>query len=228
MKLKWIIAGIVLGGALSSLADALLFDFNQISGTANDGSVADFLALGVTEDLTGAQLLQVTASTDSDMTFGGFTLSYLSGIAQSVNSYTPQDNGVLADYLYLEDGSNGGPVDMRLLGLGGFLATNTTYSLYMISAGDVPGQGSDFIFNGVTNIASGAVAKFSFSTGAAVTNSLDFTWSRNGSSTYGAFNGIAIAAVPEPSTIGLFGICGVALFMWRRNMASKKSATDQK
>ena len=222
MKLKWMTIGVVLAGVLSSQALPVLWDFNETSGGANDGTVADFVELGVTEDLTGATVSQITASTNAAMTDGTISLSYLSGMAQSATSYL-KSNVVLADYLYLQDGANGAPVEFRISGLASVLLANTTYSLYLIGAGDNTDQGSQFTFNTVTKstisaaTAPEAVAKFSFVTGAVAPDTLDFTWERIGSNTWGGFNGLAIAAVPEPATIALFGISSVFIFLARRN-----------
>lgn len=230
MKLKkWIIVGMLFAGLVSSQAEVILWDLNLVSGTGNDGTVADFIELGVTEDLSGAAVTQVLASASNTMTAGSISLSYDGAVAQDVNSYT-EDNGVLADYIYLANGLNGGPVNMQISGLSSVLSANTTYSFYFIGAGDNTNQGAQVTFDGDTlttdsnpsNPITERVAKFSFTTASTVSDTLDFTWERIGDNDYSGFNGFAIAAVPEPTTIGLIGAFGFVLIISRRVVAFLK------
>lgn len=226
---KWTAISVVVLCFLTAQASVILWDINEVSGTANDGSVSNFIALGVTEDLAGATVSQVTASTNSTMTDGTISLTYLSGAAQSATSYVNL-NSVLADYLYLQDGSNGGPVSMQISGLSGVLLANTTYSFYLIGAGDNTNQGAQFTFGGDTKTTTSAATApeaavaFSFVTGATVSDTLDFTWERDGSNTYSGLNGFAIAAVPEPASMGLFGLAGFGIYLARRNALRNKNS----
>jgi hypothetical protein len=231
VKLRFVITGlVVLVSIFSAQADLILWDINELSGTANDGTLADFSALGITEDLTGATVTQVNASTNGVMSGGGITLSYTNGFAHSITSYTNVNNNVLRDYVYLQDGGAAGPVTMQISGLNALLSANTTYSFYLIGSGERNEfeQGAEFTFNSVTltttsqGTLSDSVAKFSFTTGSVVGDTLEFNWDRVGSNTWSGFNGFAIAAVPEPATIGLFTIFGLGLFASRRSFLKKQ------
>lgn len=222
MKAKLIITGIALTGALVSQADTILWDINYDVNPANQATNSDFTALGITEDLTGATVSQVIASTNSTMSDGTISLSYISGLAFNAFGDTGS-NPVLGDYLYLQDGEEAGPVTMQISGLNGVLVENTTYALYLIGAGNGtdPDQGALFTFDSISKSTTSAgtdpeaTARFTFTATAADT--LDFTWERLGvSNTYSGFNGFAIVAVPEPATIGLVGISGGFLMLYRR------------
>ncbi|HKL20832.1 MAG TPA: hypothetical protein VJ904_03450, partial [Tichowtungia sp.] len=194
MKLKWIVVGMVAAGFLCAQANPVLLDLNEETGTGNDGSVTDFTDLGITGDLAGASVSQILASTNSSMTDGTITLSYLSGAAQGLTSYTT-NNGVLVDYLYIADGGNAGPVTMQMSGLSSLLSSDTEYYLYLIGAGDNTDQGSTFTFDSTTRqttsgteTLSDTVAQFTFTTAATVADTLDFTWERTDDNTYGTLN----------------------------------------
>lgn len=225
MKLKLNIVCIIL--ALTTLgvqADAFLWDLGISTNSANNGTIADFTALGVTEDLTGATVSQILASTNSAMTDGTITLSYLSGVAQNSNAYI-EPNGVLVDYLYLQDGDAAGPVNMQISGLSSALQPNTTYGFYLIGLGDAADQTAVFTYGGtpLTTTSADPAVRFSFVTDASVSDdTLAFTWAREGANTYSGFNGFAIAAVPEPATAGLFGLFAIAMYVLRKNTIRKK------
>ncbi|QHI69729.1 PEP-CTERM sorting domain-containing protein [Tichowtungia aerotolerans] len=234
MKLKWIIASIVLTGALCARADVILWDLNYDENAIYMATVDDFVALGVAGNLSGAAVSQVVASSTNSMSDGTITLSYSAGLAQSVSGpdgiVTNVDNGVLCDYLYLAAGGNEGPVTMQIAGLSSSLLSDTQYYLYLIGAGDNTNQGTSFTFDSATldtvsgtGTPSDAVATFTFTTGSTVNDTLEFTWDRIGSNDYSGFNGFAIVAVPEPATIGLVGISGVLLFWGHRRSSAKKA-----
>lgn len=229
MKLKLMITGIALIGFFTAQADTILWDINFDANPANQATNSDFTALGVSEDLTGATVSQVIASTNSTMSDGTVSLSYLTGIAYNAFGDT-SPNAVLSDYLYLQDGAEGGPVTMQISGLSGVLAANTTYSLYLFGAGNNTDQGASFTFDSITKdttsaaTAPEATAKFNFTTDAVVSDTLNFDWARTGSNTYSGFNGFAIVAVPEPATIGLIGVFGAILMIHRRHTLRKQQA----
>lgn len=229
MKLKRTILSIVLTGFFVATADSVLWDINYDVNPTNQAAVSDFTALGVSEDLTGASVSQVIASTNSTMTDGTVSLSYLTGIAYSAFGGT-DDNAVLADYLYLQDGAEAGPVTLQISGLSGLLDGNTTYALYLIGAGNNTDQGASFTFDSITKSTTSAATdpdaavRFTFTTAATAADTLDFTWERIGSNTYSGFNGFAIAAVPEPATIGLIGVSGLFLIINRRARLRQKEA----
>lgn len=222
MQWKWMTVVVVLAGILSAQADPILWDFNFDDRASGLGTVSNFIDLGVSEDLTGATVSQINGLTNSTMTDGVISLSYVSGFAFGVTG-EHSTNSVLTDYLYIQAGEQGaGPVIFQISGLNAVLAGDTTYSFYLIGAGNAADQGSQFVFNGVTNFTTSAATdleaavKFSFTTDSIVADTLDFTWSRIESNTWSALNGFAIAAIPEPATFGLMAAFGVILILARR------------
>jgi hypothetical protein len=222
MKLKSILAGVIFAGGLVTQAEAILWDLNYDVNPANQATVADFAALGITEDLTGATVSQVIASSFLPMTDGTITLSYLSGSAFGTSDLGPSLNLAVKDYIYKTDE---GPIQMLISGLS--LAADTTYNLYLIGAGDSPSQGAAFTFNGTTqNTISGTtdpatMTQFTFTTDSSPSDTLLFAWDNVDSNGISALNGFAIAAVPEPATIGLFGLVGFMLFLHHRSVVRK-------
>lgn len=220
----------VLAGATASQA-AILWDLNtNDENPRGQGAVSNFTALGVTEDLTGSGVSNVIASASGTMTTGAVSLAYQSGTAQDVGDRSlepdPSINPVLFDYLYL---AIGGPVTFQISGLSSELLANTEYSFYLIGLGDAADQTAMFTFGSTTLTTTSAdpAAKFTFTTGVTVDDTLDFTWAREGANTYSGFNGFAIAAVPEPATIGLYALFGATLFMLRKSRIRRKWMKEQ-
>lgn len=230
MKLKLIIPAVVLAGAIVSQAQTVLWDLNADGNPINQATVDAFTGLGINEDLTGASVSQVIASSTNSMTDGTVSLSYITGNGNGVSDLGASPNAVVRDYIY---GADAGPVEMQISGLSTLLTGNTTYALYLVGAGNADGQGTSFTFGGNTlnSTSIGVVAdpslaavRFEFTTDPVAADTLNFTWDQlSPVNTYSALNGFAIAAVPEPSTFGLIGICSAALFLSRRAIRRQRA-----
>lgn len=220
-------------------AAPILWDLSSSDPANIDSVAADFTAAGVAEDITGASVLNVEGTTASGSTMtatNGVTLTLTDNKAQglAVNSATMTGAGssILKEYIYLRSGSNKspGPIVMQIGGLGSQLDADTDYALYLWGIGDNAEEGAlqnaSFTFNGETQVvssvdpddqdASNYMAKFTFNTGSTVSETLDFTWARDGDNLYAGFNGFAIVAVPEPATLGMVAAFGGAVLFIRR------------
>jgi hypothetical protein len=229
-KKQRIISAALMLTALAVQANPILWDLNNDTNPNGQGTVDNFIALGVTEDLTDAIVSEVIASPNSAMTDGTITLSYLNGIAHGVADEAPT-TGVLYDYLYLEVEGQDGPVTNQISGLSSVLEPNQTYSFYLIGAGKTADQGTQFTFdNIIKTTTSGATpaettVKYSFTTGTTVSDTLDFTWERKDDNTYAALNGFAIVAIPEPATMSLIALFGMSLLIFQKSRIWFKSRT---
>lgn len=216
---RLLITVIALAAATAAQA-GILWDIhsNGDNSQNNDATLADFTDAGVTENISGETVEIVMA--DVLMDSMGVTLTAEIG----VNSYGSPNppNALLQDYIYMRDV----PVNnMMISGLAAVLAPKTEYSFYLWGVGDNPPQNAVFTFNGVTKATSeeggssspAAVhgVKFNFTTDPVVGDTLDFVWEK-GPARWSAINGLAIVPVPEPGTMALFGVFGLALIARRR------------
>jgi hypothetical protein len=212
-----LLAGILVATAGSANAASVLFDVNRRNGPVGPTTLQDFIDAGVTEDLTGATALSVEGSPNSAMTVGGITLSYAVGTAFGDFSNASFGNKLLDDYIFLTGALTA--VTMEISGLASVLDPNTDYALYLFGAGDSLDQGADFTFGGQTIstppnappvLEDARFALFSFTTGGAVSDTLQFDWDR-GARSFSGMNGFAIVeSVPEPGVAMLLGL-GLAL-----------------
>lgn len=229
--------------SLCAYGENVLWDFQDAEGCFTKAAVlADFVALGVTEDLSGSTV-SVVDDYDNAVNFdvitdGLITLTFLSPANPVSGSFSyNQSNGLMTDYLYKWRGASPNAEEMQLSGLSNVLTPNTPYSLYLFGGGDSANQSATFSFNGETKVTSEAnpqaglssdvMAKFSFTTDeVTAADTLNFTWDLTGSSNrYTAFNGFAIVAVPESSTAGFFCVSAIAFLVYRR-CAKKRYYVD--
>lgn len=203
-------------GAASVLWDIVATN-NPCSSPA---SLADFKAAGVSEDLSRASVSHVHGKLKGKMVSkDGVTLSYGSREQSKVlfaneNSMAGAGSAVIRDYLMIRDVSDfAGPIHFRISGLRAKLNPHTEYSFYLWGTGDESCQNSSFTFAGETVTVSDAdpcvadgsqyMAKFTFSTGADVSDTLDFVWSRSSSSERSGFNAFAIVEGERTAPLGL-------------------------
>jgi hypothetical protein len=123
--------------------------------------------------------------------------------------------------------------DQNTITIGGLtseLTANTDYALYLWGIGDGVGQEATFAFGGDTITVSATadpdsatadnfLAKFTFNTGAIVSDTQEIGWyagSDESGTDFAGFNGFAIVAIPEPATLGLISATGGALLFLRR------------
>ncbi len=206
------LVGILITFATGVGAAPILIDINR-TGQGNTATAAEFVAAGVTEDLTGASVvgINVPSTTGNAFSGGGLTFSFSSPFTASYDvgllgsDSFRSNNSLLDSYVYLNAGGPGpGPANVTVSGLSAKLEPNTSYRLYLFgSAGRNANQNSEFTFplTGVTQTThvpgtlSDAVVASSFTTGSIVSNTLTFKWSRVGTNTYAAFNGLAITTI---------------------------------
>ncbi len=202
-----------------------LIDFGDGNFTTAgyNATIADFSNSGVVEDLTGASVEHFyanhnTTSGNTNKSWTGSTANVL--FAGTTNGGYDWNvvNPLVRDGVYL---NNRGPITVTVSNI--TIAEGTEYKLYLWGNGGGANQNSTFTFNGSSLVAtSGAFTTpvvYDFdSTGSGVTaNSITFTWDRTGSQQYGAINGLAIVAVPEPSTYAaIAGFLALGWVMLRR------------
>ncbi|MGJ8638602.1 MAG: PEP-CTERM sorting domain-containing protein [Opitutaceae bacterium] len=223
-----------------SHADALLIDaYNNADPT----SYTSWVDAGVTEDISTAAGGTILTS-GAVFNIGTMTAS-VTGESGSFNGGVPA-NPMLNDYHYVnsgtatvsiggfEDGSGNAQTMTSTLN---DMATNTftlladqDYKLYLFGAGDNDGQDTTFTFDSVSKTTSPTIigaaedshfVTYDFTTGSDLTGfTLDFTFTNN-TSAFGAWNGLALVAVPEPSSFGLIaGALALGAVMIRRQARS--------
>jgi glucosylceramidase len=191
----WTAAAVVAASA------PLLLDVGVVGDPV--ATATDFATAGV-PSLTGAESvgnLALASADESGVSFvftGGQTLT-LSERAQGAWTIDKQNNELLADYLYLENGTGrGGPVRVSAGQLG--LEAGSDYVLYLFGDNGSADQLGAFtpVNNGGITFRSLAASEgklvVAFSTSAAYAGeALEFIWARAaGSPRYAAFNGLAI------------------------------------
>ncbi len=185
----------------------ILWDIG-IPSSASDipSTVDDFIAAGVTEDLTGAAASNVEAA--QTMSDGGVTVS-LSAFAGSYipgTTYTGAGASIMKEYIY-----NKGSSVITISGLSTKLEADTEYRLYLWGKGDAAEQTAKFTFEDAeittstndvfTSDAADFMAKFSFTTDLTAADTLTIEW--DNVSTYTAFSGLAIVPLLNPNpTVG--------------------------
>jgi PEP-CTERM motif len=201
-------------------------------------SSTDWTNAGVTEDLTGAAGGTFT-------TFGLFNISGGIGFSQNVDggfSAPTFSNTMLNGYWYKNGGASAnltitgladglGVPNLLTGGLGSMtgtfaIAPSQQYKLYLFGAGDTNGQNTTFTFEGVDKTTNPTIVgtsandnhfvTYDFTTPSDLTGyqlSIDF---KNPGTSSGAFNGLAIIQIPEPSAVLLGGLGVLGLIRRRR------------
>lgn len=175
------------------------------TATPADFSSAGVPALGGSEIVGNLALGSANEAGTSFVFSSGPTLT-LSTRAQGAWTIAAQKNEMLADYLYLENGSGrGGPVRVSVGQLG--LEPATDYVLYLFGnngsadqlSAFTPLNNSGITFRSLASVKGQLVVAFSTSADYSG-QALEFTWARAaGTPNYAAFNGLAIV----PSFAGL-------------------------
>ncbi|MDF7809488.1 hypothetical protein P4E94_18745 [Pontiellaceae bacterium B12219] len=196
----------------------ILWDIGIPSNGDNIPSTTeDFVAAGVTEYIGDATVANVAAAqnmVDAGISVGlsAYAGSYIPGA-----TYTGAGASIMKEYIY-----NKGNTEITVGGLSLRLTENTEYSLYLWGKGDAVDQTSIFTYDGVsietstndvfTSDATNFMARFSFTTGATVADTLTIGWNRVAA--YTAFCGFAIVPVnytnpnPEVGEISMEIISG--------------------
>lgn len=229
-----ILTAALLGICQMAGADALLID---AYASADPADTSAWVNAGITQDISGGA---GGTSHNNGNTYNCLNLDItVAGLAGGASGGVPGNN-MLNDYHYSKNGtasvSIGGLVDefgaanTLTSSLGGMagntftLQANQDYVLYLFGIGDTTGQNTAFTFDGVTKTTSGDTAgaedshfvTYEFSTGADLTGyTVDFTYTGD-TTIYGAWNGAAIVAIPEPATLGLLAAFGGGMLLIRR------------
>ncbi len=220
--MQWsLITSASLGFSAGSAQAATVF-LGDIHGyntnTGSTATAADFTSMGVSEDLTGASVNVMTVPTLSSVTGGGLTISF-SNPFKGGGKYGTSANALEDDYIFLNQNTGSASTVGTISGLSITLDANTTYSFYLFARGGATNQTSTFTYDGTelsTNDTTTPYAKYTYTTGAVVADTLEFNWKPVGAQTYGVINGFAFVAVPEPSSAALLGLGGVLLVLRRR------------
>jgi hypothetical protein len=201
--------------AQNYISDAGLFGYNNTGISLSDAASTFAPGYGQGGITTG--------------TFSGgqtIALSYAVGAwAKPMPTPTPTQPDGLSDlYLY----NNSSPSTPCTVSLGDLsLSASSTYTLYVygwINGGNENSMlqplnnNADIVYDSTTATTDGFLA-VQFSTTASYVNSdtLDFTWAnQTGNSGDGVLNGFAIVPAPEPSSMALSGIGGLALLLIRQ------------
>jgi len=234
MKNKFAILSFIGFSCLLPCANGAALLLN-LTGTTNPTSSTDWSNAGVTESLTGAAGGTIGMGGISNIT-GGIASS-ITGSGNYYSDSTFAGNTMLNTYVYSNNG--GGSISVNITGLentltGGLgsmtgtftLAANQNYKLYLFGAGNANDQGTTFTVGGINKTTSAAIVGTAADAGHFVTYDLttpsdltgyalpiSFTGGTTGG--FGAFNGLALVQVPEPSAV-LGGLGMLALLRRRR------------
>lgn len=135
------------------------------------------------------------------------------------NGRIAEPKNLMCDYIFTENSTG----TIEILGL----SANFEHILYLYGAGDYASQGSTFTFGTssvtlpgpyqrTTNITLGedyAIMDVVSDSNGKITG----TWTSNGYTAYGPFNGMQIV-IPEPGSLCLFGLGGLQLLIRRRKL----------
>jgi hypothetical protein len=209
---------------------------------ANPDSAADWSTAGVPGDLSDAaggtlhtngsvyNISGLTLPTTSVASVSGWAADTFAG-NQMLNDFWNIQNGTATVSLggfQTAGTANTFTTGATYAGMGGntfTLEANQDYTLYLFGVGNDANQDTTFTFDGVDKTTAatavgadeaGHFVTYDFTTGADLTGfTLDFKFA-NSTDQWGAFNGLALVAVPEPSSTALLGLGGLALILRRR------------
>ncbi len=235
MKLTKIIGISAVSLASTAIVNAQLL-VDQFAGV-DPADSSPWTDAGVVEDLSGAA--------GGTLNGGIFNITNLTaavtGAAFSFNG-SNYSNDVLNGYMVLSGTAtysfggfeSGGVANTMISSLGAMdgnsftLEADTDYLLYLFGSGDGDNQNTAFTFDGETKSTSVAISgtaadaghfvTFDFTTGSDLTGfTLDFT-AGPGAGSNGIFNGLALVAVPEPSSYAvIFGMLALTGACVRRS-----------
>lgn len=224
----------LLGMAQIASADALLID--AYGGAPNPTTYSNWVSAGVTEDISDGAAGTIVVEGATYNIDGGMTVTENVG---KNNKYSSSQfgNDMLDGYWYAASGtvSLGGlnneltsTMEGDMLGNTFQIQANQDYKLYLFGVGADGTENATFTFNGesktTASLAQGTgedsrYVAFEFTTGADVSDyTLDFTFEVDQGSTNGAFNGLALVAIPEPATLGMVASFGIGVLFIRRRL----------
>ena len=190
-------------------ATTFLGDINGGSGPT--ATVADFTAMGVLEDLTGATVVGMNTSVSG----GGVSIASSNGYSGNYQQAT--GNNLERDYVHIRKPGIASST-LTISGLTATLDASTTYAFYLFGVGGA-NEFSTFDFGGdiKTTTALDPSVRYEFTTGATVADTLILDWTQGGTSKFAPMNGIAFVAIPEPSSAAaIFGLVGAFAMIQRR------------
>lgn len=219
-------------GLMASVASAtpVLIDFTV--GGSQPAAAADFTAAGVTEDISGASVINVglTAGFDYNMWHSG---GHIGGNA-SISVVAPTGTSVWETGGLKTSGgaigtagkvfdeglyTDGNPTYFKVTGLNSSLDPNTDYKAYLF-VNAISWDSSTHHYQmdydaaqATGNVSAGSYLVLPFTTGATVAD-LTVTYSQSGD--YPVATALAIVAVPEPAAAGLVAGLGGLLALRRR------------
>ena len=194
-------------------ATTFLGDINGGSGPT--ATVADFTAMGVLEDLTGATVVGMNTSVSG----GGVSIA--SSNNYSGNYQQATGNNLERDYVHIrndQDPWQSVITTLTISGLTDTLDASTTYAFYLFGKGGA-NEFSTFDFGGdiKTTTELDPSVRYEFTTAATVADTLILDWTQGGTSKFAPMNGIAFVAIPEPSSAAaIFGLVGAFAMIQRR------------
>ncbi|MGJ8653881.1 MAG: hypothetical protein ACSHX8_11450 [Opitutaceae bacterium] len=228
MKIS-ILAITVITATSAVSAENILWDFGGRTNTESD--ISDFVAAGVTEDLTGSTVTNIKGATE--MSDGTVSVSFSETIscAHYPKVYDAEGSSLMNDYAYLIGPDDYSPVNasFSISGLSSVLEPNKEYGFYIWGKGDKVHQYSTLTFEGDTQTVNATLdaryhsadnfyVKFKFSTDEVIVDRLSIDWKKaQTDDQYAAINGLAIVYIPEAniSTL-LVGALSLSLAMVRR------------
>jgi len=238
-KFGLMIMGALMGMIQMATAGAILVDGFADS---NPTTYMDWQNAGITEDVSdgmGGNLFDQAVYNQSGllMSQAGSNGKWDGGVYdpnQMLSSYIYMNNATASMSFTMSGFETAGVANTMTSSLGDMagntftLLANQDYKLYLFGSGNADGQNSAFTYDGVTKVTTDAIAgtaanaghfvTFDLSTGADLTGfGVDFTVAQDGAGT-AAFNGLALVAVPEPATIGLFALFGSGILLLRRRL----------
>lgn len=145
-ELSGAVAALALMGGLAVQAAPILFDLNNSStsrgGSYVEAAVSDFQDLGITENILGADVINVLQAHNTALNYSnavnGITITSSGNLSTYTGSATP--NNVLREYTY-------SATTITISGLDAYL-DDGGYALYLAGVGDKANQNSTFTFNG--------------------------------------------------------------------------------
>lgn len=172
-KLHTLTASVAFGVSALSTQAATTFLGDINGGGGPTATAADFTAMGVLEDLTGATVVGMNTTVSG----GGVSIATTT---QFANYKTDYGNDLGNDYVYIRGDREPWASTTTTLTISGLTATldaSTTYAFYLFGVAD-PNQFSTFDFGGdiKTTDASNPSVRYELTTAATVADTLTLDW----------------------------------------------------